>query len=502
MDNWVFWAAAAAITLGIAATLLQALRRADAQADDGAALKVYADQLAEVDRDLGRNVITAAEAERLRVEVSRRLLDADRALQNAAPKGGKGSALPAVLTIAAALVGAGLVYDRLGAPGYADLPLQTRLAMTEENYRNRPSQEAAEAAAPAPAPVQVDPQFTALMVQLRAVVKTRPDDLQGLALLAKNEAQLGDFIAARKAYQHLVEVKGASASPDDHLGLAQTMIMAAGGFVSPEAEKQLILVLQAQPKNGLARYFSGLMFAQIGRFDRAFALWEPLLAEGPADAPWIAPIRAGLQEIADRAGIKYQLPDAGPGPTADDVAAAGQMSGADRQAMIQGMVAQLEDRLSTEGGPVEEWVKLINSLGVLGEADRAKTAADQAKAALPAEAATVDAALAAALKAAEDPPMGAQAMKGPNAADVAAAADMAPEDRQAMIKGMVGQLQSRLYSEGGALPEWLKLISSLSVLGEADQAREAITRAQTVFKDDATALDQIRSAASAAGIAP
>lgn len=170
--------------------------------------------------------------------------------------------------------------------------------------------------------------------------------------------------------------------------------------------------------------------------------------------------------------------------------------------MIQGMVAQLEDRLSTEGGPVEEWVKLINSLGVLGEADRAKTAADQAKAALPAEAATVDAALAAALKAAEDPPMGAQAMKGPNAADVAAAADMAPEDRQAMIKGMVGQLQSRLYSEGGALPEWLKLISSLSVLGEADQAREAITRAQTVFKDDATALDQIRSAASAAGIAP
>ena len=502
MDNWQFWAAAAAITAGIAATLLQALRRGDAQADDGAALKVYTDQLAEVDRDLGRNVISAAEAERLRVEVSRRLLDADRALQNAAPKGGKGSALPAVLLIIAVLAATLLVYNRLGAPGYADLPLQARLAISDENYRNRPSQEAAEAAAPAPTLAQADPQFTALMAQLRAVVKTRPDDVQGLALLAKNEAQLGDFIAARKAYQHLVEVKGDNANLDDHLGLAQTMIVAAGGFVSPEAEKHLIVVLQADPKNGLARYFSGLMFAQIGRFDRAFALWEPLLAEGPADAVWIGPIRAGLQEVADRAGIKYQLPDTGRGPNAGDVAAAGQMSGADRQAMIQGMVAQLEDRLSTEGGPVEEWVKLINALGVLGEADRAKTATDQAKAALPAEAATLDAALVSALKTAQNPLMGAPATKGPNAADVAAAADMAPEDRQAMIKGMVGQLQSRLYSEGGALPEWLKLINALSVLGEADQGREAYDRAQAVFKDDAAALDQIKAAAVAAGITP
>ena len=138
MDNWQFWAAAAAITAGIAATLLQALRRGDAQADDGAALKVYTDQLAEVDRDLGRNVISAAEAERLRVEVSRRLLDADRALQNAAPKGGKGSALPAVLLIIAVLAATLLVYNRLGAPGYADLPLQARLAISDENYRNRP----------------------------------------------------------------------------------------------------------------------------------------------------------------------------------------------------------------------------------------------------------------------------------------------------------------------------------------------------------------------------
>jgi cytochrome c-type biogenesis protein CcmH len=380
MDNWLFWAVAGATTLGVGLILLQALRQSSAASDDGAALKVYRDQLSEVDRDLARNVISAAEADRLRTEVSRRLLDADRALQNAAPRGGKGSALPATLLIAL-LLGAGLyAYDRLGAPGYADLPLATRLARADDTYRNRPSQTEAEAAAPAPEPVKTDPQFTELMTKLREVVKQRPDDPQGLALLAKNEAQLGNFTASRVAYQHLLQVKGDSASVNDHLGLAQTMIIAAGGFVSPEAEQQLILVLERDPKNPLARYFSGLMFAQVGRFDRAFALWEPLLREGPQDAPWMPPIRTGLQEVADRAGIKYQLPDA-KGPTAGDIAAAGQMTPEDRQAMIAGMVGQLETRLYTDGGPLADWLKLMSSLMVLGDKPRATAAYEKAAAA-------------------------------------------------------------------------------------------------------------------------
>ena len=46
------------------------------------------------------------------------------------------------------------------------------------------------------------------------------------------------------------------------------------------------------------------------------------------------------------------------------------MTPEDRQAMIQGMVDGLADRLATEGGPVEDWARLITSLGVLGETDR------------------------------------------------------------------------------------------------------------------------------------
>lgn len=377
MQDWIFWAAVVALTVGVVAILLQAYLRGDASADSEAALKVYRDQLAEVDRDLARAVISAPEAERLRTEVSRRLLDADRARQTPAANG-HGKLWPTALALILAAAAALYTYDRVGWPGYGDLPLSDRLAMADQAYRDRPSQTAAEAAAPAtPTTPKPDAEFMALMEKLRAAVTARPDDQQGLALLAKNEAVLGNYSAARKAQQHLLELLGDKASANDHAGLAQTMIFAAGGVVTPEAEKHLIRALELDPTNPLARYFSGLMFAEIDRPDRAFAMWEPLLREGPADAPWIAPIRGMLQDTADAAGIKYQLPDT-KGPTAQDVANAGQMSATDRQDMIKGMVGQLETRLTSEGGPVEDWAKLITSLGVIGEKARAKAAYDKA----------------------------------------------------------------------------------------------------------------------------
>ncbi len=67
-----------------------------------------------------------------------------------------------------------------------------------------------------------------------------------------------------------------------------------------------------------------------------------------------------------RAGIKYQLPDA-KGPNADDVANAATMTPAERQDMIKGMVGGLETRLMTDGGPLEDWLKLMNALAVLGD---------------------------------------------------------------------------------------------------------------------------------------
>lgn len=380
MGLWQFWIVAGAMALGSGLVIARAYRRGKPVDIDQTA--IYRDQLAEVDRDMARGTLTGEEAARLRVEVSRRLLDADRA-QNQSLSPGKSAhasrwALPVIALVLAGSFGA---YLHLGAPGYPDLPLAKRIAMSDQLRADRPTQAAAEAAAaanPAPPAAGVEPEFLELMEKLRATMAARPDDARGLELLARNEAVLGNFTAAKEAQAKLVALRGDQAGAEDQAALAELMIMAAGGYVSPEAEQVLARTLTLDPRNGTARYYSGLMYAQIGRPDQTFRLWRPLLEESPASAPWVAPIRAQLQQIAWAAGVKYELPPemspsaALPGPSAADIEATADMSPEDRQQMIRGMVDGLMARLAAEGGTSEEWARLISSLGILGDQDRAR----------------------------------------------------------------------------------------------------------------------------------
>jgi cytochrome c-type biogenesis protein CcmH len=380
MADWGFWAVAGMMALAVAVPLLTALRRGgDADPAASQDLRVYKDQLAEIDRDLTRGTIVADEAQRLRAEIGRRLLDADRAFAAAVPSSAAGNSTGPAVVIAVLIAGAALAYWCIGAPGYPDLPLQSRLAQADARMKSRPSQAQAVAAVPAPTPAtDIAPDFLDLMAKLRAAVAERPTDLRGLELLSRNEAALGNFVAAEAAQRQLLAVKGDGAVAADRAALAEILIAAAGGYVSPEAEAELIAALKLDPDNPTARYFSGLMFSQAGRFDRSFALWQPLLDEGPADAPWVAAIRAQIEDVAYRAGVNYTLP-AEKGPDAAAVAAAGDMSDADRQAMITGMVAQLSDRLARDGGTVEEWNQLIRALVVLDQSDQAQVIYDEAK---------------------------------------------------------------------------------------------------------------------------
>ena len=98
-------------------------------------------------------------------------------------------------------------------------------------------------------------------------------------------------------------------------------------------------------------------------------------------SPWVTSIRERIEQVAELAGIRYALPSAsGDGPSAEDMAAAGEMSPEDRQQMIEGMVAQLSDRLAVDGGAVEDWNKLIRSLAVLERKDEAQEIYDEARA--------------------------------------------------------------------------------------------------------------------------
>lgn len=378
-----FWISAGLMVAMVAAVLVQAMRRAPQASRPGAEdLAVYRDQLAEVERDLGRGLLPPAEAARLRLEVQRRMLDADRQGQAGAARAPVGLGMAAGVVVLA-LAAAGLLYLQLGVPGYPDLPISARLAMADEAYRNRPTQAALEARQPAFAPPSdVDKATLDLIERLRQAMASRPDDLQGQTLLAENEAKLGNYAGAAKAQAAVVRLKGSSAGAQDYGAEAELLILAAGGVVSPEAEAALAETLRRDPKDGSARFYLGLMAAQVGRPDRTFAMWKPLLDEGPADAPWTEAIRGQIQTVADAAGIDY-VPAAAPqapGPDAAAVADAAQMSPADRQKMIEGMVGGLESRLMAEGGSLQDWTRLFTALGVLQAKDRASAAYAKAKA--------------------------------------------------------------------------------------------------------------------------
>lgn len=379
-----FWIVASLFALvSIALMALAVLRRPEEEEHPAAYdLRVYRDQLKEVDKDLARGVINEADATRIRTEVSRRILAADAQLQAAEGKsqtGGPG--LKGLVAVMAVIVAGGTfgLYSQLGENGAEDQPLDLRYSKAKERMESRDSQAVAEANVEQPEPLTPDAEFAVLMDKLRAAVKDNPDDLRGFELLARNEASLNNPMAAHQAQAQVIRLKGDGVAASDHLIHANMLISAAGGYVSPEAEAALKAALEIEPTSLLGRYYWGLMMMQNGRPDATFRIWDKVLVQSPPDAPWVGPIRQRIMDLSWFAGVKnYQLPEltnphmgAAPGPTAEDVEAAGEMEAGDRAEMIQNMVAGLAERLATEGGTPQEWAQLISAYGVLGEDERA-----------------------------------------------------------------------------------------------------------------------------------
>lgn len=391
---WIICAAlAGVVAVAIAAPLL---RRQGEGAEPTAAydLRVYRDQLREVGRDLDRGLIDEADAERLRVEIGRKVLAADRALERAGGARRAPGGWAALAVLALLLAGAFLLYQRIGQPERPDAPIAQRIAEAQALYDGRPSQAEAEAKTPRPQRPEPDADYATLIERLREAVLKNPNDPRGLELLAEHEERLGNLIAAKDAQRRLVALRGEAASAEELARLAGLTIEAAGGIITAEGEDAVARALARDPHNPQARFMVGLLHLQNGRPDRAFPIWAGLLAEGPESAPWIQPIRAAIGDLAWFAGRPdYTPPEprtdsapasapgspALPGPDAEAVAAAGDMSPEERQQMVEGMVKGLETRLATQGGTPEEWARLISSLPVIGQKDHAAAILGEAR---------------------------------------------------------------------------------------------------------------------------
>jgi cytochrome c-type biogenesis protein CcmH len=78
------------------------------------------------------------------------------------------------------------------------------------------------------------------------------------------------------------------------------------------------------------------------------------------------------------------------------------------------------------------------------------------------------------------PPSAGSPSAGPSSRDVAAAQSMSPEERQAMIRGMVDRLAARLEQNPDDKEGWNRLAHAYDVLGEAEKAASARTRAAQI----------------------
>jgi cytochrome c-type biogenesis protein CcmH len=335
------WFVFAMMTAAAAFAVLLPLSRGTRAGREGSEANVYKDQLAEIARDAEAGLIAAPEASAARVEISRRLLasaDAERAPATSSKTGWR-RAVSVLALVGLPVVAVG-VYLPLGSPRLGDVPLAQR-------------------AKPPAASQPLDN----LVAQVEAHLEKNPTEGRGWTVLAPVLVKLGRFDDAVKAYRNAIAYAGETAERRADLG--ETMAMAAGGVVTADAKAEFDRALALNADEVKSRYFLGLAAEQDGRANDAVTIWRTMLEKAPADAPWRSMLQSELARIG---GAKVQaLPD-------DTMAAAKDMSEADRSAMIRGMIDRLAGRLKQNGDDVEGWLRLVRAYMVLGDADKAKGA--------------------------------------------------------------------------------------------------------------------------------
>ena len=270
-------------------------------------LNVFTDQLASIDSDVARGVLTEDQAGPTRLEISRRILAADRRSRGEFEPGPAGKAVTGIaVALLAMFLGLGSLglYGVFGSPGLPDLPLSERVRVMNET---RPDQLEAEQAVRIPS-IELAGPDAELVQKLREIVASRPDDVVGMRLLARHEAGIGQLREAKQVQMRVIDALGTKVMADDFNDLAVYMIGAAGGYISPEAEAFLSQALEIDPDNRRARHLSAISLLQAGRKAQAIRTWQQLLSEAPVH-PSAQEIRQIL-EAADDSLAASRIPGA------------------------------------------------------------------------------------------------------------------------------------------------------------------------------------------------
>jgi len=215
------------------------------------------------------------------------------------------------------------------------------------------------------------------VTQVERHLEQNPQDGRGWELLAPVYLRLGRFDDAVRARSNAVRLLGDTADREADLG--EALAAAANGVVTVEAKAAFDRAIALDSNNLKGRYYVGLAAEQDGKPQAAAGIWHDLLAQAPAGAPWTEFVRQSLARV-DADAVPEQ-----PGPTANEMAAAGELSPEQRSEMVQGMVQRLAARLERDGSDVEGWLRLVRAYTVLGQRQEAQSAAAAARRALAAD---------------------------------------------------------------------------------------------------------------------
>jgi cytochrome c-type biogenesis protein CcmH len=351
----ILWIIFALMTAAAILAVLWPLGRKAAAGRGANDLEVYQDQLEEIGRDRSAGLIGQAEAEAARVEVSRRLLAAADVEATAVQPGAAQSLWRRRAAAIAALIVLAL------------LPLCFYLVLGSPNVPGQPAFARVKAA---PGDQSID----ALVGQVEAHLAKSPNDGNGWEVIAPVYLRLGRFDDAVTARRKALALNGETATRDADLG--EALVAATNGVVTDEAKHVFETAVRRDSHEAKARYFLGLADEQDGNRTGAATRWRAMLEEAPAGAPWVAFVRAALGRVTGE-----PVPETA-GPSDADIASTANMSDEQRVEMIRGMVGRLSDRLHAQGGDVEGWLRLVRAYAVLGDRDKAKDAAADARHAL------------------------------------------------------------------------------------------------------------------------
>jgi cytochrome c-type biogenesis protein CcmH len=325
------------VTLGL--LLLPLVRKPRSNSDPRAEfdLRVYRDQLTEVDRDARRGLLRGDEA---------------------------AAGVLAAIVLGLPIV-ATLLYAALGAPHTADRPLAERRS---------------ELAAASIGGEQQADSLDQVAAQLAKKLETSPDNAEGWFLLGHAYVTLSRYQEAVGALRRARDL--APDRPQVANAFAEALIAEAGGQVGDEARETLQKALLLDPRNPQARFLLALERAQQGDLREAVQGWTDLIAIAPPGATWLPVVHQHLEQAARQAGIdpatvfpsaeaRALVATSEAGPAA---AAARELSPQQRSTMIENMVDRLAARLRENPDDLEGWRRLVRAYQVLGEADKARDA--------------------------------------------------------------------------------------------------------------------------------